>query len=450
MKRLSTGVLAAVIAASLGLTAIVASAADDSKLVAQAATSITPPADFGAPPSGEIPILFNDHHVYAKPDRLRAGRVLAALVRNGQLLVPLRSMFEQMGATVAFDPASKGVEVSKPGSSVRVWVGKAQVIINGDTRPLDVPPEVYQGAIVVPVRVISEGMGAYVQWVPDKRLVVVRYLPAPVPTPPPSPAPTAAPTTAPTSAPATPSPAPAAPAKKIDGFLVGDYLLWPQVFNELSPGKNTGSKSFRAAGALEVPIKNFGIMVEGDFRSFTYPHGQGIATPAIFSGPGSPCLIQNQPTDEGCVAEIGVGGSAFVPAFTAREDDVDARFGIKIADPRIYVGGGYMYRQTNYGYPNQTGIGFGIEKLPDLDQPYSIYGSAYYYPQVSGDVVDLAGNSGKLQYRILKYLVGATFTVPKTPVFLDIGYAADRGYVKQLAPSDFTHSSPFVGLGVHF
>src|SRR5579864_7381406 len=36
--------------------------------------------DFGAPPSGEVPILFNDHHVYARPDTLRQGRVLAALV----------------------------------------------------------------------------------------------------------------------------------------------------------------------------------------------------------------------------------------------------------------------------------------------------------------------------------------------------------------------------------
>ncbi|MBV8364993.1 MAG: hypothetical protein JO194_00695, partial [Candidatus Eremiobacteraeota bacterium] len=47
-----------------------------------------PPMDFGSPPSGEIPILFNDHHVYANPDTLRQGRVLAALVKNGTLMVP--------------------------------------------------------------------------------------------------------------------------------------------------------------------------------------------------------------------------------------------------------------------------------------------------------------------------------------------------------------------------
>ena len=56
--------------------------------------------NFGSPPSGEIPILYNDHHVYANPSTLRQNRTLAAFVKNGVILVPLRSMFEAMGATV--------------------------------------------------------------------------------------------------------------------------------------------------------------------------------------------------------------------------------------------------------------------------------------------------------------------------------------------------------------
>ncbi len=74
---------------------------------------------------GEIPILYNDHHVYSKPDELKRGRVLAALVKGGTILIPLRSMFEQMGATVSYDPASKTATVSKPGAEVKVTVGKA-------------------------------------------------------------------------------------------------------------------------------------------------------------------------------------------------------------------------------------------------------------------------------------------------------------------------------------
>ena len=153
--------------------------------------------DLGSPPSGEMPILFNDRHVYAKPDRLKQNRVLAAIVRGSTILVPMRSMFEQMGATVNYDAATKMVDVNKPGSDVKVTVGKPEVIINGESRPLDVPAEIYKGTVVVPLRVLSEGMGAYVQWVPEKRLVVVRYVGAPVPTPPAAPEPTAAPTAQP-------------------------------------------------------------------------------------------------------------------------------------------------------------------------------------------------------------------------------------------------------------
>ncbi|MGA2394751.1 MAG: hypothetical protein ABSH03_15520, partial [Candidatus Lustribacter sp.] len=108
MKRLSTGVLAAVVAVGFGLTSVSAAqttAANGNigtlaapQIVAQ--SMMMPPADFGNPPSGEVPILFNDHHVYSKPDKLTQNRVLAALVRGNEILVPLRSMFEQMGATV--------------------------------------------------------------------------------------------------------------------------------------------------------------------------------------------------------------------------------------------------------------------------------------------------------------------------------------------------------------
>src|SRR5580693_578510 len=74
--------------------------------------------DLGSPPSGEIPILFNDHTVYAKPDILTDNRVLAALVKDGVIYVPLRSMFEAMGATVSASADGKTITAAKPGSSV--------------------------------------------------------------------------------------------------------------------------------------------------------------------------------------------------------------------------------------------------------------------------------------------------------------------------------------------
>ncbi|MGH7727912.1 MAG: copper amine oxidase N-terminal domain-containing protein, partial [Vulcanimicrobiaceae bacterium] len=378
--------------------------------VAQATTAQTndqsmPPADFGSPPSGEIPILFNDHHVYAKPDTEKNNRVLAALVRDGTILVPLRSMFEQMGATVSYNGSTKTVDVSKPGADVQVTVGKPEVVINGESRPLDVPPEIYHGTVLVPLRVLSEGMGAYVQWLPDRRVVVVRYITAA----PPTPAPTEAPTPVPT-APPTPAPAPTASPYPYEAYAVGDYIFSPKVYNELSPG-NSGTASYRAAGAVEFPAFGGPWMLGADYRSFGYPHNALAAS--------GTCPIAGDP---GCVTAIGTQGQTYVPSFQARDSDVDIEFGPHVGDPRIYFDVAYMFRNTNYeggAFPGQQhGVGFGLDKLPDLDHPFSIYGSVFYFPnlQTNGlQTIDTLGDLGHVTYRDLKYNVGAALTLGKTP-----------------------------------
>ncbi len=484
MKRLSTGLLAALVAVGIGTTSVSASnsAQAHGNIGPNAPTQIAqagpgaPPADFGTPPSGEVPILFNDRHVYSKPDRLKANRVLAALVRGNTILIPLRSMFEQMGATVSYDPASKTVDVSKPGSDVKVTVGKPEVVINGESRPLDVPPEIYKGAVVVPVRVISEGMGAYVQWVPDRRIVVVRYVPnvvqTPAPTPTPAPPVVATPTPTPVPTP-TPSPTPVA-KNPYEHFVVGDYIFSPKVYNEFSPGNSGKGGSFAVRGAVEFPAFGLPWMLEGDYRSYSYPHNSGIGPGAFgsfftapFLGPtvdGNPCPHGGLPVafvpatgDQGCVTVIGAYGQTAVPSFTARDTDFDGRLGLKIAEPRIYIGVGYLHREENYGYPKQNGFGFGAEKLPDLDQPLSVYGSVWYYPSISGNFTfpvgappALVGTTDKFQQRFLKYQIGGTLNLGSSGLFLDAGFLGDTIRGKNLSPSDASHAGGYLGLGIKF
>ena len=93
--------------------------------------------------------------MYAKPDELKQGRVLAALTKGGTLFIPVRSMFEAMGASVKWDEASHTMDITKPGTEVQLTVGKSKVLLNGESRPLDVPPEIYQGVVVAPIRVID-------------------------------------------------------------------------------------------------------------------------------------------------------------------------------------------------------------------------------------------------------------------------------------------------------
>ncbi len=443
MKRLSTGVLAAVMAAGFGLNAVAAPTSAShgnigTNAIAQGtgSTMAAPPANFGSPPSGQIPILFNDHHVYAKPDVLAKGnRVLAALVRGGTILIPLRSMFEQMGATVKYNAASKTVDVSKAGADVKVTVGKKEVVINGETRPLDVPPMMYQGHILVPVRVISEGMGAYVQWVQDRHIVVVRYVVA-TPPPPATPAPTEAPSA---TAPPTPTPAPVA-TPYLDKFIAGDYIISPKVYNEFNPGttaSNTnGGFSYGIRAGAEFNLFNLPWMLEGDYRQLNYPHNCSGAA-------GDPsCMV------------TGIGGNyaTYVPAFTVRDYDFDARLGLKVMNPRIYIGIGYMWRGNNAGYPRMSNVGFGIEKLPDLDRPFSIYGSVWYYGNVKGttNASYSGGTSYTLAYNVLKTQLGLSYSFANSPLFIEAGVDGESQQAKTNAPGGGSNFGAYVGLGLKF
>ncbi len=441
MKRLSTGVLAALIAAGLGLNAAAAQPSAShgnigpNAIAQDQGSTAAPPANFGSPPSGQIPILYNDHHVYAKPDKLKQGRVLAALVRGGTILIPLRSMFEQMGATVSYDPGSKTVDVSKPGADVKVTVGKPEVVINGESRPLDVPPEIYQGHVVVPVRVISEGMGAYVQWVPDQRVVVVRYIP---PTPPPTPAPP------PPPPPATPAPTPtptAAPTPYHDLYIAGDYIISPKVYDEFSPGNTTNGHNgngfpYQIHGAAEFDLFSLPWMVEGDYVALNYPHTCAGGT--------------TTPTPDCYVTTIGGLGSTVVPAFEVRSYDFDAHVGIRVANPRIYVGVGYLWRSNNTGYPHISNVGFGLSKLPDLDHPFSWYGSIYYYPNVKGNFTDPTGTMYQLSYNILKSQIGLAYAFQGSPLFIEGGILGESLRNKLNAPGNATNFGPYIGLGLKF
>ncbi len=391
--------------------------------VAQASPAPPPPA-FGSPPSGEIPILYNDHTVYAKPDVLKQGRVLAALVKNGQIYVPLRSMFEQMGATVSASADGKTVTATKSGATVSVTLDKPEVVINGETRPLDVPPIMYQGILLVPVRVISEGMGAYVQWVPTRRLVVVRYIP---PTPPPTPEPTAAPTMAPTPIPVVVEPP--------YTMFVEAAVAHDQNYNEFSAGQYC--RSLIAAAA--IVFKNSPFAVKVDYRLDSYVTSDNLTD-----------LAGNHYTKFTTID----GGPAFTPVFMARQSSLDARLEYKIANPKIYIGAGYLQTSTNYGYPKLTGVGVGIEKLPELTKGISFFGSAFYYPSASGTyTINNAaspnnGKSYRQQFAITKYDIGLALVLGNFPVYLYGGYAANQYQAKQNAPIGQTHNGPYIGLGV--
>jgi hypothetical protein len=254
------------------------------------------------------------------------------------------------------------------------------------------------------------------------------------------------PTAPPTMAP-TPSPA---PTRNYEKFIVGDYIAKPKVYNAFSNGQNTSifGPSYSGRAAIEFPLGGIPFMVEGYAEQYAYTHPGGNGIPQ-----NTDCNAAGLGGNPACVTPIGGGfGSVWVPQFQAIDGDAGARLGVQLANPRIYVAASYVTTSSNYGYPHFHGFGGGLEKLPDLDKTFSLFGSAYYYPQLQGGFTDPTSGTGyEVTYRFLQYQAGVTFSPnPKSGFFLEAGFMGNNISNKNNYPGNGHESGGFGGIGFHF
>jgi hypothetical protein len=92
---------------------------------------------------------------------------------NGRVLVPLRGVFEEMGAYVQWNPATRDVTATRGDSDVRLHIGDRIANVDGRQVTLDVPAMIINGATMVPIRFLSESLGAEVRWREAERLVMI-------------------------------------------------------------------------------------------------------------------------------------------------------------------------------------------------------------------------------------------------------------------------------------
>ena len=94
-------------------------------------------------------------------------------VEDGRTLVPMRAIFEALGATVQWDDATKTVTSRSGKGNIEMTVGSDTIKINDADTKVDVPAKIVDGRTVVPVRVISEGMGCDVSWSDETQTVTI-------------------------------------------------------------------------------------------------------------------------------------------------------------------------------------------------------------------------------------------------------------------------------------
>jgi hypothetical protein len=100
---------------------------------------------------------------------------------QGRVLVPLRGVFERLGAYVQYDAATRTVEAQRGPTTVQLRLGSRVAYMNGVPTTLDVPALSVRGRTLVPLRFVGESLGAVVDWDGSARVVLVTTGAAPIP-----------------------------------------------------------------------------------------------------------------------------------------------------------------------------------------------------------------------------------------------------------------------------
>lgn len=95
---------------------------------------------------------------------------------EGRVLVPLRVIFESMGAEVEWIGETKEVIGTKDNLLIKLRVESDIAYVNDNIVSLDVPAKIFNGRTLVPVRFIAESLGADVSWDGFQKMVGISYI----------------------------------------------------------------------------------------------------------------------------------------------------------------------------------------------------------------------------------------------------------------------------------
>ncbi|MBR5535949.1 MAG: copper amine oxidase N-terminal domain-containing protein [Clostridia bacterium] len=95
------------------------------------------------------------------------------VIVEGRTLVPLRSVFEALGATVEWNNEERSVTSVKGDVTITLAVDSKDLVVNGQVKTLDVPAQIMNERTMVPVRAVAEAFGSAVAWDNAARCVVI-------------------------------------------------------------------------------------------------------------------------------------------------------------------------------------------------------------------------------------------------------------------------------------
>lgn len=83
---------------------------------------------------------------------------------GGRTMVPLRAIFEALGATVEWDDSTKTVTAYNEAYLVKATIGQTTMTVNNEPKQMDVAPMVIDNRTLVPARFVAEAFNCDVEW----------------------------------------------------------------------------------------------------------------------------------------------------------------------------------------------------------------------------------------------------------------------------------------------
>lgn len=135
--------------------------------------SFTKGSSVGTLSANELKLFIDDPVVYTETG---GTRLLARpFVTDGVTQVPLRFISETMGADVHWNGAARQITIEHQGTTIVMTVGQQAVRVGSQTQTLSQAPVVLQGTTFVPLRFVSETLGAEVHYEAADRSVQIRF-----------------------------------------------------------------------------------------------------------------------------------------------------------------------------------------------------------------------------------------------------------------------------------
>ncbi|QGG48364.1 stalk domain-containing protein [Heliorestis convoluta] len=88
----------------------------------------------------------------------------APYIKNERTLIPMRRIFEALRAEVSWNGEEQSVTAQRGDDTITLFIGSKEAYHNGELVMLDVAPEIYQDRTMIPLRFVSEALGATVEW----------------------------------------------------------------------------------------------------------------------------------------------------------------------------------------------------------------------------------------------------------------------------------------------